>query len=120
MDDIRRILDEVTRAWLERRFDDLGRYFDEDIVMKGPALKDLVRGRAPLVASFVDFMTKSKVIHYEDSNHSVHTWDNTATASFDWTITYEQAGKTSTDHGQSLFVFARRQGEWRIVLRVML
>lgn len=88
--------------------------------MKGPAFEELVRGRAAVVASFADFMGKAKILSYEESNHAVESWGDTAAACYDWAMTYEQAGKTSSEQGQDMFVFARKEGHWKAVLRVML
>jgi len=120
MDEIRNALEGISRAWRERRFNDLTPFFDENIVMKGPAFRQLCRGREALADSYAEFMAKSKVVHYAESNHSIDLWGDTAAATYDWTMTYEQAGKTSTESGQDMFVFARRQSEWKAVLRVML
>ncbi len=120
MDEIRRTLDELNRAWRDRRFGDLAQFFDEKVVMKGPGLRELVRGRDALVQSYEQFMAKSNVIGYAESNHSVDTWGETAVATYDWMMTYEQVGKTNRDSGQDMFVFVRRDARWIAVLRVML
>ena len=78
MNEIRQVLGELNRAWLERRFEDLSKFFDPDIVMKGPGLKEMARGRTALVQSYVDFMTRSKVLEYSESNHIVACWGSNA------------------------------------------
>lgn len=39
MNEVRRTLDELNRAWRDQRFEDLPRFFDENVVMKGPSFK---------------------------------------------------------------------------------
>jgi hypothetical protein len=56
MDEVRQALDSLNHAWRTKRFDVLDELFDEDIVMKGPGLKELARGRGPVVQGYVDFM----------------------------------------------------------------
>jgi hypothetical protein len=87
MDEVRHALDSLNLAWRTRRFDILDQFFDEDIVMRGPGLKELVRGRGLVVQSYRDFMQKSDVTDYAESNHFVHSWDHTAVAGFDWSMT---------------------------------
>jgi ketosteroid isomerase-like protein len=118
--DILHTLSELTSAWRERRFEDLARFFDPDIVMKGPDFKELVRGREALVHSYADFMAQSRIADYAESNHSTHAWGDTAVVTYDWTMTYEQKGETKTESGQDMFVFVRRDSHWIAVLRVML
>jgi hypothetical protein len=120
MDEVRRTLDELNRAWRDQRFGDLPRFFDENVVMRSPNFKEFGRGREALIQSYVQFMTQSKVIEYAESNHSVESWSDTAVATYDWAMTYEQAGKTSRGSGQDMFVFVRRESRWMAALRVML
>ena len=60
-DEIRRALDGLNAAWRERRFADLATCFDDAVVMRGPGLIELVRGRDALVKSYADFMAKSEI-----------------------------------------------------------
>jgi hypothetical protein len=106
-------------AWLERRFEALPAFIAPDVVMKGPAVKELVRGRDALVQSYVDFMAKSTVLEYSEANHVIDLWGELAAVSYDWTMTWEQKGKTESGSGQDMFVLRQEQGCWVAVLRVM-
>ena len=117
---VRQTLDDINTAWREKRFDDLNRHFDERIVMKGPGLKTIAQGRAALVQSYVDFMGNSVVTAYQESNHSIDVTQSTAIATYDWSMTWDQAGKQDSATGQDMFVFERRESVWIAVLRVML
>ena len=118
--DVRQTLDRLNAAWREQRFDDLHQYLDEHIVMKGPGLKTIGRGRAALVQSYVDFMGRSTITAYEESNHSIDVNQSTAVVAYDWSMTWEQSGKQDNASGQDMFVFERREAKWIAVLRVML
>ena len=120
MDEVLQTLDSLNRAWLDRRFGALAEFFDDDIVMKGPGLKDLARGSGPVVQSYADFIRKSDVTEYTESNHFVNNWDRTAVPGFDWSMTWVQNGKTEQGRGQDMFVFERRGERWIAVLRLML
>jgi hypothetical protein len=45
----RRTLDELNRAWRDKRFEDLPRFFHENVVMKGASFEELVRGPEALM-----------------------------------------------------------------------
>jgi|SRR5947209_3681724 len=120
MDDIRDTLTKLNAAWREHRFDELALFFDENVIMKGPAFKELTRGRQALVQSYVKFMEQSKVTEYAESNHRIERWDNVAAITYDWTMTYEQMGKSSRESGQDMFIFIFRLERWLAALRVML
>ena len=120
MNDILRTLNELNGAWRERRFEDLARFFDPDILMKGPGLKELARGREALVKSYADFMAQSRIVDYAESDHFTHAWGDTAVVTYNWTMTYEQKAETKHESGQDLFVFLRRDSRWVAILRLML
>jgi hypothetical protein len=119
-DEIRRALDALNAAWRERRFTDLAACFDDQVVMRGPGLVELVRGRDALVKSYVDFMTRSDITEYVESGHAVDRWGDTAVARFDWSMAWIQDTKTERASGQDLFVFQQRGTRWVAVERVML
>ena len=110
----------MNAAWREKRFADLPPVFDENIVSKGPGLKTITRGRDALVNSYIDFMGKSVITAYEESNHVIEVNQSTACASYDWSMSWEQAGKQESASGHEMFVFELRNGQWIAVVRVIL
>ena len=120
MDQVRETLNAINQAWRHGSFADLEALLDENIVMKGPGLKEYARGRQAFVQSYVQFMAQSKIIEYGESNHVIDAWGNVACASYDWTMTYRQKGETKTDKGQDMFIFHRVPNGWAAVLRLIL
>jgi hypothetical protein len=120
IDDVRRALDALNAAWRERRFADLAACLDEHVVMRGPGLVELARGRDALVTSYADFMAKSDITEYVESGHAIDRWGGTAIARFDWSMTWIQNGKEDRASGQDLFVFQQRGADWIAVERIML
>ena len=78
------------------------------------------RGRAALVQGYIDFMSKSTVLAYEESNHSIDVNQSTAIAAYDWKMTWEQAGKQDAASGQDMFIFERRRDGWIAIARLMI
>ena len=78
MEDIRQTLDRLNQAWRHGRFEELRAFFDPDVVTKGLALKEVARGREALVQSYVDFMGRSKLTEYAESDHAVYEWGDCA------------------------------------------
>lgn len=98
----------MNAAWRERRFTDLAACFDEQVVMRGPGLVELARGRDALVKSYADFMTRSDITEYVESRHAVDRRGDTAVARFDWSMVWIQNGKSDRASGQDLYVFQQR------------
>lgn len=120
MEDVRNTLDTINTAWKQKNFSALEAHLDENIVMKGPGLKEYAKGRLAFIESYAQFMAKSHVLEYVESNHAIDTWGNVAAATYDWMMSYEQKGQRKTDQGHDMFVFHRIPGGWAAVLRVIL
>jgi hypothetical protein len=79
-----------------------------------------LRGAQKGAQSYADFMSRSEVTAYDETNHYVNEWSTAAVAGFDWTMTWIQNGKTDQAKGQDLFFFERHGDTWKAVLRVTL
>jgi len=120
VDQVRETLNAINQSWRHGSFAALEALLDENIVMKGPGLKEYARGRQAFIQSYVQFMAQSHIIEYTESNHVIDTWGNVACASYDWAMTYRQKGETKTDKGQDMFIFHRVPNGWAAVLRLIL
>ena len=120
MNQVRQTLDAINQAWRERRCDALNEFFDENIVIRGPGLKEACRGREAAIHSYVQFLLQSHVIEYAESNHAIDIWGDIAVATYDWVMTFEQKGQTKTDRGHDMFVFSRSDSKWLAVFRLIL
>ena len=119
-DQVRETLDAINGAWRQKNFSAMEAHIDENIVMKGPGLKEYAKGRQAFIESYAQFMAGSHILEYAESNHTINTWGNVAVATYDWTMTFEQKGQTKTDKGNDMFVFHRVPHGWEAVLRVIL
>jgi len=120
MDQVRETLNAINRAWRQQDFSAMEALFDKDVVMKGPGMKEFGRGREAVIQSYVQFMAQSRVVEYEESNQAIDVWGDVAAATYDWAMTYEQKGRTSSDKGHDMFVFRRQSTGWVAVLRLIL
>jgi hypothetical protein len=120
VDQVRATLAAINQAWRQQNFSAMDTLLDENVVMKGPGLKEYARGRKAFVQSYVQFMARSNVTEYAESNHGIDIWGDIAVATYDWAMTYEQKSETKTEKGQDLFVFHRAGTGWVAVLRLIL
>src|SRR5216683_1104926 len=104
-DMIRLLVKKINEAWMDGRFEELNGYFHDDMVIVGPDLRVLLKGRGLCVKSYQDFMGAAKVHEYKESEPVIELWGNTALATCGWEIAYEMEGKVYRDSGQDLFVF---------------
>jgi len=109
----------INQAWRQHQFSDMEALLDENVVMRGPKLKEYARGRKAFVQTYAQFMEQSHITEYSESNHITDMWGDIAAVTYNWTMTYEQKGQTKTDSGQDMFVFHRAPTGWVAVLRVI-
>jgi hypothetical protein len=122
MNTVREVLASMNQAWQRGDFNSMKPLLDENVVMRGPKLKQLLRGRDAFVESYVDFMRQSRLLEYSESGHEVDMWGEVAAICYDWKMTYEQKGATRTDEGEDMFVFNRSAAsrQWIALERVIL
>jgi ketosteroid isomerase-like protein len=105
-----------------RRSDDatLNECFADDVVMRGPVLSFLGKGRDLAVQSYQDFVTQAEVKSFSLDDPEIDVAGDTATAQYKWVMTYALGEQEYTEHGRDVFVFARRDKKWLVVWRALL
>jgi len=98
----------------------LGQCFDDDVVMKGAAFKDMGRGKTACIKSYQDFVQQADIRECTISEPEIEIFHDTATATYTWDMVYSMNRKTYHESGHDLFVFARKQGRWLAVWRAVL
>jgi hypothetical protein len=118
--EVQDLINRINEAWLGGRTGELNEYFHNDMVIRGPDLTELARGRETCVKSYEDFVQKSLVRNFKASEPEVDLWDSLAVATSSWAITYELQGQTYQELGRDLFVLTRAGGRWLVIWRAVL
>jgi len=118
--EVQDLINRINEAWLGGRTGELNEYFHNDMVIRGPDLTELARGRETCVKSYEDFVQKSQVRNFKASEAEVDFWDNSAVATYSWEISYEMQGKAYQELGRDLFVLTRSGGRWQVIWRAAL
>jgi len=119
-EEIRMLLGKISAAWRQGRLEELAEYFHDDMVIRGPELKEMGKGRDVCVGSYKDFLSQAKVQELKESDAEIDVWGTTAVASYAWEMQYEMGGESYHESGRDLFVFTRQEGEWLAVWRAVL
>ncbi|MGH9320938.1 MAG: YybH family protein [Vicinamibacteria bacterium] len=118
--EISRTLADINRAWLENRPEELGPFFDDDIVMVLPGFSERIEGKDSLVESFVDYCRNARTHDFRETDRLIDVFGNAAVASFSFAMVYEREGKKYRSTGRDLWVFSKKDGRWLAVWRTML
>jgi ketosteroid isomerase-like protein len=118
-EEVGRVLGQITEAWRTGHPERLHDHFHEDMVIVGPAYREMGRGREACVRSYAEFLGAATVQEYRESAPVVQAWAGTAVATYEWEMTYALDGRVHRERGTDLFVFAREQGRWLAVWRAV-
>ena len=117
------LLTRISTAWRSRRFDDLARCFDENIVMAHSGFSGRTEGRDQLVASYREFMDRATLTSYDERPPVIEVFGDTVIASYRWEMSWRDGTSANHAAGTDLFVCncsRDRAGDtWRAVWGTM-
>jgi ketosteroid isomerase-like protein len=117
--EIRALLERINKSWLEGRFDHLGGFFHSEMVITGPDLRPLARGREACVESYRGFVSQAQIEGFREGDHTVDVFGNVAVATYSFDLRYRMGGRVHHASGRDSFVFADDGAGWRAVWRTM-
>ena len=123
MDDvpvISQLIRDLNQTWLQGRFDDLHRYYVEDVVMIPPGLQGEVVGRDAMVDSYRQFAQQATVHQFREDRIDVHTFESTAIVTLHFHVKYDCGGDVQEENGAEILVLLCRDNEWRIAWRTQI
>ena len=115
--EVREAVQSINAFWLSGRVGRLRELVDENVVMVGAQFAERYQGAQALVDSFQAFVRNAQVQHFAASEHTVDVWGDAAMATFRFEMRYVHAGVTFEDVGRELWMFAKRNGCWRLTWR---
>ncbi len=109
----------LNQAWLHRRFAEMPPLFHEHAVITAPGHALRTEGRAACVQTYVDFLGRAEVTHYEEAPLAVEVWGDTAVASYRWVMGWQAGGREFSEAGRDVLVLQRRGRAWVVVWRTL-
>jgi len=117
--EIRAVLSRIEAAWREKRFDELPDCFDERATIVGANHTTFAVGRDACAESYREFATNASVLDYEECDHNLLQWENTAVYRFSWRMIYKRDDEPKTEAGTDQLVLSKQDGRWRVVFRYL-
>lgn len=114
---IRWLLDRLDRSWRDGDEASLRRCFHLDAVLAGPKHQVLAGGVDACVGSYLDFLRAATIHAYQRGEPEIRVWENSAVASYAWTMDYEIDSGRSREEGEDLLVLERMPAGWLVVWR---
>jgi ketosteroid isomerase-like protein len=109
---------ESNRAWTSGSTKELTSLFDEHAVVIAPALQGRVEGRDAIVASYASYNMRAKTLSFEEMEHQVDVFGDTAVVTYRFQVRYELPadGVTQEETAQEVLVL-RKTDRWRVLWR---
>jgi ketosteroid isomerase-like protein len=119
--EIQPLVQTINDSWLhgppEAIPDVLNRCFHDDVVILGPGLQEIAKGREACVASYQSFVNQATVKSFSVTNMEIDAYGDTASVRYSWEMEYELKNEMHHETGRELFVFASSGTRWLAVLR---
>lgn len=118
--EIRDVIDNINRIWLQGDPEDLRRYFHPDVVIQPPGDTPRVYGMDACVASYAEFRREARIQRFTPGDAEIDVFGDTAVATYRYEIVYELQQQKFDELAGELLVLLRSGDGWRIVWRTML
>jgi uncharacterized protein (TIGR02246 family) len=115
----RAVVERINAAWRAGRAADAAPLFDGDVVMVTPTGERLI-GREAMVQSYADFAASAVVDEYEESEHAVDVFGETAVVVYRWLMAWRAGGESYRERGRDIFVLTHATTGWQVVWRTLL
>ncbi|HEY0786203.1 MAG TPA: nuclear transport factor 2 family protein [Acidobacteriaceae bacterium] len=121
---VRHLVERINNAWFHRRGAEMREAISdsiaEDVVMRGPGFAFMGKGREFMLDSYRKFAVEAEIRDFSTRHFTGEISGDTAVVQYGWKMVYDLSEGEYTEQGHDLFVFARRQGKWLLVWRVLL
>jgi hypothetical protein len=119
-EEIRSLLARMNEAWLKGHPERLNECFRHEVVVKGPDLREMARGREACVKSYADFIRLATVRDFQASEPVIDLFGSMAVATCPWKISYKMNNQDYDESGHDLLVLIRDEAGWQVAWRTVL
>ncbi len=111
------VVKRINNCWYQGQPSDIEDYFHRDVVFNSPDFKQQISGKVNCINTYIEFMSSSKVLLYNEKKPVIHQYGETAIVNYDFEMKYEQNGKLNHETGTDVMVFCKDLGHWKVVWR---
>lgn len=116
-DEIRQVIERINDSWLAKRYDDIGPYVADDVVVAPPGSDLRISGRTAYVDSYRDYDRAATTREFVPGDPVIDVVGGIAVAVCPFFIVYELEGVTYRETGRETLVFSNAANRWRVVWR---
>ncbi|CAM2065631.1 Nuclear transport factor 2 family protein [Sulfidibacter corallicola] len=109
---VARRLDQLNRAWVEGRPDEMKPILHEQMVVTGPQFQVLAQGREHCLQGYRDFCNSARVLDFEVFDRDVRAFGEAVMVTYRFVVTWSREDVRHVDRGHEAFLFVHRDDEW--------
>lgn len=117
--EIGELVEAINACWIEGRYEDLRRYFHEEMVLVTPDFRKRLEGVGPIIDSYRDYGEQATVHSFEAEEPRVDVFGTAAITATPFTIEYEFEGARSREAGVDLLMLTREPDGWQVRWRTL-
>ncbi|MFO7769366.1 MAG: nuclear transport factor 2 family protein [bacterium] len=110
----------TNEAWTSGEIERVQKLFHPAAVHVSPDFTRRVEGREAIVRSYEDFTRQAVTREFEEFDHSVDLFGDSAVATYRFRVTYERNGEARRVEGSEILVFRRMGQGWQAIWRTQL
>lgn len=108
------------QAWASGEVAKVQELFHPAAVLVTPGFSQRLEGREAILRSYEDFIHQAVTREFEEFDHSVDLFGDSAVATYRYRVTYELNGDTRQREGSEILVFRRMGQGWQAIWRTQL
>jgi uncharacterized protein (TIGR02246 family) len=99
-------------AWTKGDGKGLTNFFHKNMTAITPTDRNRREGREDCVSGWVGFLSKAKVHRWEEIDHKIQVYGDSAVVTYYFYMSFEMAGQMIEMGGRDMFVFVKEDGRW--------
>lgn len=118
--EIRDVIDNINRVWLQGDPQDLRQFFHPDVVVQPPGESPRVYGIEACVSSYAEFRSQARIQRFTPGDAEIDVFGDTAVATYRYEIAYILGDEAFDKTAGELLVLMHGDDGWRIIWRTLL
>ncbi|MEW6533117.1 MAG: nuclear transport factor 2 family protein [Thermodesulfobacteriota bacterium] len=106
------VLRSLNYCWTKGDPTKLSDFFHKDMVAITATDRDRLEGRESCIASWADFVRKTKIHRWIELDPQIQLYGNAAVVTYYFDMEYEMEGHTIKMGGRDMFVFVKENERW--------
>ena len=117
---VKKFLEDLNNTWLNKQYDDLHAFYDENVVMLPPGGAEPVTGVENMVDSYRQFGSMGTIHSFNMTGISTYEFDETIICHMQFDIDYEIESGRFKEKGLEIYILKETNNAYKIIWRTQI